>query len=120
MNTTIFLAQFWGWFFVITAIAYLVRGNSFLGKLLRMHKDKSFVFLSGWVLLPLGLATIILHNVWVIDWRIVITMAGWSAVFMGVTRIGFPKITEKLKDSCGHCGAFGRLAHTYELEVSRK
>jgi hypothetical protein len=96
MDITIFLAQFWGWFSVITAIVYLVRGNSFLDKLLMMHKDKGFVFLSGWVLLPLGLITIILHNVWVADWRAIITITGWASIFMGITRIGFPKATQKL------------------------
>jgi len=96
MDTTIFLAQFWGWFCVITAIVYLVRGSSFLDELLRIHEDKGFVFLSGWVLLPLGLITIILHNVWVADWRVIITISGWASIFMGVTRIGFPEVTQKL------------------------
>lgn len=96
MDTTIFLAQFWGWFSVITAIVYLVGGNLFLNKLLRMHKDKGFVFLSGWVLLPLGLITIILHNVWVADWRVIITINGWASILMGVTRISFPKATQKI------------------------
>jgi len=81
---------------VITAIVYLAGGNSFLDKLLRMHEDKGFVFLSGWVLLPLGLITIILHNVWVADWRVIITITGWAVIFKGVTRIGFPKVTQKL------------------------
>lgn len=96
MDTTIFLAQFWGWFSVITAIVYLIGGNSFLDELLKMHKDRGFVFLSGWALLPLGLITIILHNVWVADWRIIITITGWASTFMGITRIGFPEITQKI------------------------
>ena len=81
---------------MITAIVYLVRGNSFLDELLRMHEDKGFVFLSGWVLLPLGLITIILHNVWVADWRTIITLSGWASIFMGITRIGFPETTQKI------------------------
>lgn len=96
MDTTIFLAQFWGWLMVIAAVVYLVRGNSFLDELLKMHEDKGFIFLTGWILLFMGLVTIILHNVWSADLRIIITIAGWAAIFKGVTRIGFPKITQKL------------------------
>ena len=96
MDTTIFLAQFWGWLSFVTAIVYLARGKSFLDELLRMHEDKGFVFLSGWVLLALGLITIILHNVWVADWRVIITITGWASILKGVTRMGFPEATYKL------------------------
>ena len=96
MDTTIFLAQFWGWFSVIIAIVYLVSGKSFLEELLNMHKDRHFLFLSGCLLLPLALMTIILHNVWVADWEFIITIAGWACLFMAITRIGFPKVTEKM------------------------
>jgi hypothetical protein len=95
-TTTIFLAQFWGWLSLITAIVYLVKGKSFLDELLKMHEEKGFVFLSGWVLLVLGLITIILHNVWIADWRIIITLTGWASVFKGITRMGFPEETSKL------------------------
>lgn len=81
---------------MITAVVYLLGGNSFLDELLKIHKDKNFVFLSGWVLLFLGLATIISHNLWVADWRIVITIAGWVCTFKGITRIAFPEATQKI------------------------
>jgi hypothetical protein len=97
--TTVFSAQFWGWLSLITAIVYLARGNPFLDELLRMHEDKGFVFLSGWVLLAMGLITIILHNVWVADWRVIITITGWASVFKGITRMGFPERTCKLTNA---------------------
>ena len=96
MDTTVFLAQFWGWLSVITAIVYLARGSSFLDELLRMHEDKGFVFLSGWVLLALGVITIVLHNVWVVDWPVIITITGWASIIKGVTRMGLPEATYKL------------------------
>ncbi|MFX0203457.1 MAG: hypothetical protein ACFFCW_45740, partial [Candidatus Hodarchaeota archaeon] len=61
--------------------------------------DKGFVFLSGWVLLALGLITIILHNVWVADWRVIITITGWASIFKGITRMGFPERTYKLTNA---------------------
>lgn len=96
MNTTLFLAQFWGWFFLIIAVVYLAGGKSFLDKLLKMHKDNGFVFISGLVLLSLGLITVILHNMWVPDWTLIITLGGWASIIKGATRMAFPETTNKL------------------------
>ena len=95
MNNTIFLAQFWGWFFLIIAVIYLAGGKSFFNKLLEMHKSRSFVFLSGLMLMFLGLITIILHNVWIVDWKLIITLAGWASIVKGVSRMVFPEATQK-------------------------
>ena len=99
MDTTIFLAQFLGWLSLITAIVYLARGSPFLDELLRMHEDKGIVFLSGWVLLALGLITVILHNVWVADWPVIITVTGRATIIKGVTGMAFPKATYELSSS---------------------
>lgn len=96
MENTFFLAQFWGWLSLIAALIYLVRGQSFPEELVRMHRDRSFIFLSGWLLLLMGLVTLTLHNVWADDWRIIITLSGWAAALKGITRIGFPEATQKI------------------------
>ena len=31
------------------------------------------------------------HNVWVADWRIIITLAGWFSVFGGIVRMLMPE-----------------------------
>lgn len=49
-----------------------------------------------------GLLLVNLHNIWVADWRIIITLFGWIALFAGVIRIVFPeqlkKIAGRMKD----------------------
>jgi hypothetical protein len=37
-----------------------------------------------------GLSMVRVHNVWVADWRIIITLAGWFSVFGGVVRMLMP------------------------------
>jgi len=81
---------------VVTAILYIMRGKLFLHDFFKMRKDDGFVFLLGWILFFLGLITIILHNVWVLDWRVIITISGWAAIIQGIARIGFPEITRKV------------------------
>ena len=64
-------------------------------ELLRLIGDRGFTLVSGYLALIIGLATVILHNVWVADWRVVITVFGWLSLLKGIVRIGFPEITQK-------------------------
>lgn len=95
MELTLFFAQFWGWLLVIVGTIFLFRKNALLEELFSLVKDSGFTLISGYLALTLGLATVLLHNVWVADWRVVITIFGWMSVLKGVVRMGFPDIAQK-------------------------
>ena len=48
------------------------------------------VFNNGIVWFMGGLAVVRFHNVWVGDWRIIVTLLGWMSVFAGLFRMIFP------------------------------
>ncbi len=48
------------------------------------------VYLNGLVLLTCGLIVVRLHNIWVADWTVLITILGWLLVLMGLGRMFFP------------------------------
>lgn len=89
MEITIFFAKLWGSFFLIFGFLALVTKQ--LGKTIEMTEEKSFVIATGYISLLMGLVTAILHNVWVTDWRVVITILGWSTLIKGIMKIGFPE-----------------------------
>jgi len=60
-----------------------------------MTENKSFVISTGYISLLLGLATVVLHNVWVWDWKVAITILGWSTLIKGILKIGFPEFIHK-------------------------
>jgi hypothetical protein len=93
MEISIFFARLWGSFFVIFGLLFL--GAKFLGKVIEMTEDKAFVISTGYITLLMGLVTVILHNVWVADWRIAITILGWSTLIKGIMKIGFPEYIHK-------------------------
>lgn len=93
MDITSFLAQLWGSFFVIFGVLFIVTGQ--LGKTIEMTDDKAFVISTGYITLLMGLVTVILHNVWVWDWPVAITVLGWSTVIKGIMKIGFPEQIRK-------------------------
>ena len=90
MDISIFFAQFWGSFFVIFGLLFVITRQ--LGKTIEMTENKAFVISTGYITLLMGLVTVILHNVWVLDWRVVITILGWSTLLKGIGKIGFPEL----------------------------
>jgi hypothetical protein len=93
MEISIFFAKLWGSYFIIFGLLSLVTRQ--LGKTIEMTDNKAFVISTGYITLLMGLVTVILHNVWVVDWRIAITILGWSTLIKGILKIGFPEFIHK-------------------------
>ena len=93
MDISIFFAQLWGGFFVVFGLLFIITRQ--LGKTIEMTDDKAFVISTGYITFIMGLVTVILHNLWVSDWRIVITILGWSTLIKGIMKISFPEQIHK-------------------------
>ena len=88
MEITIFLAKFWGSLFMILGAMSI--GAKLLGRIIEYTEDKTITISTGYITFLLGLVTVIAHNVWVVDWRVAITILGWATLFKGIEKIGFP------------------------------
>ncbi len=93
MEISSFFAQLWGSFFIIFGLLGIITKQ--LGRTIEMADNKAFVISTGYITLLMGLVTVILHNVWVADWRIVITILGWLTVIKGIMKVGFPEQIHK-------------------------
>lgn len=93
MEISMFFARFWGSFFIIFGVLFIITGQ--LGKTIEMTDNKAFVISTGYITLLMGLVTVILHNIWVADWRVAITILGWSTLIKGIMKIGFPEQIHK-------------------------
>lgn len=91
MNNSLFLAKLIGPFFAVVGIAVLLNAATFRGIAKEAMKSPAFVFLSGLLTLPVGLAIVLTHNVWVANWPVLITIIGWLAIITGVIRIAWTK-----------------------------
>ena len=65
-------------------------GANLLGRTIKMTEDRAITVSTGYITFLLGLVTVILHNRWVTDWRVAITMLGWTTFLKGMMKIGFP------------------------------
>ncbi len=53
-------------------------------------KDPPLILLSGFLLLPAGLAIVYFHNRWASGWPVIVTILGWLFVLSGFLRMVFP------------------------------
>lgn len=88
MDITLFLAKFWGSLFMILGAMSVI--GKLLGRIIEYTEDRTITISTGYITFLLGLATIVAHNLWVADWRVAITILGWTTLLKGIEKIGFP------------------------------
>jgi hypothetical protein len=91
MPTSIFLAKLIGPFFLIVAVSLLVNQAQFRTIADEFMRSPALVFLTGLMILPVGLAIVLTHNVWTVDWRVLITLLGWVTLVSGAVRLAVPQ-----------------------------
>ena len=96
MEISIFLAKVIGLVSVISTTAVLIRYKESLALEEEAVKNPAVTYLSGFVILILGVLLVVSHSVWTLDWRLVITIMGWLVLLKGIGRIFFPKTVKKL------------------------
>ncbi|MEN8185866.1 MAG: hypothetical protein ABFR05_01920 [Bacteroidota bacterium] len=97
MDISIFLAKFWGWYF-ITFFLLLIFYPKRIKQLFEFAKDEKFMIMSSFLAITIGLLNIIAHNIWEPDWRVMITLFGWFALSKGIVRFAFPQLAVKLME----------------------
>jgi len=120
MDTTVFFARLWGSFFIIFGALSVVAGQ--LGRTIEMTEDRSFVISTGYTSLLMGLVTVILHNLWLWDWPLAITVLGWSTLVKGIVKVGFPlhihRQAQRFRKNQWASAAFMLLAGAWLLWMS--
>jgi hypothetical protein len=93
-RVSIFLARLIGPIFVVVAIGVLANGAVYRGLSQEFVRSPALIYLSGLFAMAAGVAILLNHNVWVADWRVLITLFGWLAAIGGAQRIIWPQATE--------------------------
>ena len=96
MATSIFLARLIGPVCLVIGVALLVNGEGFRAMLFEFIDSPALIFLSGILTMVAGLAIVVTHNLWVPDWRVLITVIGWLGTIGGAIRIVVPQQTIEL------------------------
>ena len=96
MDISIYLARVFGIYLVIACIAMFVN-RKHLSKILSGFSDNlGLVVFSGFMHLFFGLLVVVAHNIWTMDFRVLVTLMGWTGVLKGGLRILVPTKINRL------------------------
>ncbi|MFV0368015.1 MAG: hypothetical protein ACK5KM_06105 [Hyphomicrobiaceae bacterium] len=111
MGNAQFIASLIGPSFIVIASVMLLRRAYFIDLTARMSEDRATIFLAGLLAFVAGLAILRVHNLWVADWRISVTIFGWLAIFGGIFRMAFADSARNIRDQfAAHHSAFTATA----------
>ncbi len=96
IETSIFLARVIGLVSVISAAAVMARYKENLELEEEAVKSPLLAYLSGFLIMILGVVLVVTHQVWTLDWRGLITVLGWMVLFKGIGRIFFPNAVRRM------------------------
>src|SRR5712671_6493701 len=90
MQTSVFLARLIGPVMLMIGLAVFANQRTFRDMAEEFLASRALFFLSGLLIMPMGLAIVLTHSVWTADWRVLITLFGWLSVIGGAVRLIAP------------------------------
>ena len=90
MDISILLAKFWGWYLIIFFLILSLNPKR-IRQIFDDLNDQKFLILVSFIAIIVGLINILLHNIWELNYKLIITLIGWMALFKGLGLFIFPK-----------------------------
>ena len=94
MDTSLFLAKFWGWYLLIFFFVLSFNPRR-IQQIFEDLKDQKFLILAAFAAIIIGLLNILFHNIWELNWKFIITILGWASLFIGLGLFVFPEPTTR-------------------------
>lgn len=91
MQTSIYLAKLLGPVMIVIGLAVLINQDEFRKLSQEFLASRALLFLSGFVMLPAGIAILLVHNIWLLNWRVLITIIGWLITVSSAIRLLAPQ-----------------------------
>ena len=90
MGHSTFLARLLGPLALAVGIGGLLNREAVRTLAASLARNPGLILILGALDLAIGLAIVQVHNLWVLDWRLAITLIGWLALARGLARILAP------------------------------
>lgn len=105
MEASDFVASLLGPFFVVVGVGMAAAPDQWRTMAGEFLGSRALIFLAGLLAFLPGLAIVLTHNVWVFDWRLIITIIGWLGLIGGTFRLLFPMQVQAIGTAMlGHSG----------------
>ncbi|MFC1805279.1 hypothetical protein ACFLZ3_05610 [Candidatus Omnitrophota bacterium] len=90
MSNSVFIARIFGLCYLIIGVGFMFNRKAFTQVMEDFCKNAALSFYGGLLALVVGIVLILTHNLWVADWRVMITIIGWAGLIKGIWMIIFP------------------------------
>ena len=90
MSNSLFLARLIGPVMLVVGVAVFTNPRGFRDMAEEFLAGRALMFLSGLIIMPVGIAIVLTHNIWTADWRVAITVFGWLCAIGGALRLFGP------------------------------
>ncbi len=95
MSISLFIARIIGVCYIVFGLGMLFNRKAYLKVMEDFSKNAALVFYGGFLALVVGLLIALSHNLWVKDWRVMITAFGWAGIVKGIWLSVFPATVDK-------------------------
>lgn len=92
MDNSMLFAKFWGWYLIIFFLILSLNPKR-IKQIFTDLNDEKFLILSAFIAIIIGLINIIFHNIWELNYKLIITLIGWFSLFIGLALFVLPKQT---------------------------
>lgn len=90
MELSIFIARILGVIYLTVGIGLFLFRETYILAFRKILESPGYALLGGFMAIVGGMALVTYHNLWVNDWRVVITIIGWIALLKGAFLLMMP------------------------------
>ena len=90
----IWISKFLGPIILVLGVHMLVSPAALLETTKGFLADRPLVLISGVLAMTAGLSIVNTHNVWALEWPLIVTLLGWALLVGGALRVLAPSMVE--------------------------
>lgn len=98
MELTYYLAQIWGPILLAIGVGFFVSSSFYRSVYGELEKESFAVLFFGMIAMAVGIAHVMVHNVWGSLSQIVVSFLGWALLFKGIVCVVAPRFADKWSD----------------------
>jgi uncharacterized membrane protein HdeD (DUF308 family) len=106
----IWISKFLGPIILVVSIPMIVAPRRLQETTTRFLADSPLILISGVLAMVAGLSIVNTHNVWELDWPVIVTLFGWALLLGGALRIVTPAVVRDLGRAMANRPTMTRVA----------
>jgi hypothetical protein len=110
MTASVPIAKLIGPILLVAAAAMLANPKDLRDIAREFLQARALIYVTGVLAMLGGLAIVNGHNLWIVDWPIIITLLGWALLIGGAVRIALPSAVRSIGGAMLEHPAVIRLA----------